>query len=100
MKLFLFQVLVYLASTSIRIVDSGIFSLRWEERRDGDGNPVFTTLPCIFVGTWPGTLNDTLAREAATEILAIVARHNVSDLDVAFHETKKDPTNNRGREPR
>lgn len=98
--------MAYLRSKSIRIAGGGLRRWTWMEQRDRntdsenpdqvEANPKnsepapvrYFTPVTVWMQTWPDMLNATLAREIATEVLAIVARHDVDPgcVDVAIDE--------------
>src|SRR5258708_19766 len=80
-----------LDNRQIQVTSVGLVRVRWEEEtEDGRGKTV-TSRATIWIGVLPDSTTGDAAFNSSNDILQLLAKHDIHDVDVAYRESVAQP---------
>ncbi|CUA69287.1 hypothetical protein RSOLAG22IIIB_08413 [Rhizoctonia solani] len=85
------EVVKLLDARDIQFTSVDLARFRWEESNKGGSSETVITPVTIWIGVLPDSLTGEVAFESSNDILQLLKKHNIHDIDVAYRESVAKP---------
>ncbi|KAG9006378.1 hypothetical protein FRB94_000842 [Tulasnella sp. JGI-2019a] len=85
------EVVKLLDNRKIQLTSVDLARFRWDEQNTDGDRETFTSRVTIWVGVLPDSTTGNAAFESSQDILNLLKKHNIHDVDVAYRETVTHP---------
>ncbi|CAE6532659.1 unnamed protein product [Rhizoctonia solani] len=85
------EVVKLLDARDIQFTSVDLARFRWEESNKGGSSKTVITPVTIWIGVLPDSLTGEVAFESSNDILQLLKKHNIHDIDVAYRESVTKP---------